>query len=975
MFDGKQVSEEEAVRIMRSNNFVDPETGRKSVFYPDQKSAIAAAQRRTSGELGQYGGGMSNLDRALEALRAADKAGNTEDAKKLAGVVRRLQGGEQPQAEPAQREDLLGALNWGISRVLGAPVDVANAALSLVGLGSREPVGGAESIERGMGAVGVRTKEPAGAGELIAAGTGSAVAGLPAAPVMAGVRGAGALARTARHIGETFARRPIGTATFEVAAGAGSGGGQAIAREMFPENETAEMLGAMAGGFGLPALPALAFRLSGARLATKITTSQAGGFTRKGREAQASARLQSLAGSDIEGAIASLNAPGIVPGARITAAQKTGNRRIMALEREIGKTNQDLGDLQQRRFEQSNNVVRQEIQGLSEGGSVEATRNWIGARRDYLLGLMGERVKRAQALAAQTLARIGPQVDRATANAVVRREIEGAMNASIATERQIWDALPLELQAPAVSTRKALLASVSEMVKGDTLADLPDALRRHLTPTKGGRLRIGVSPSEQALTLHQWRSRALEQMRVAKAEGRRNDARHLDRFQEAILDDLGALEGQVSGDLGQQYRTALDFSRQLNEKFRRGTVGGLLGFKKTGGAAVDPSLTLERSLVRDKTEAGAAQAAVAVDDILRAVDGAPDAARGGMADFVKTMFAEQATNAAGGFNPTAAGRFLGRNQALLDRFPGLQTQFEEAVRTGRLSDDLQVRVGKLTKSLADKSKSRAALFADAHIEQEITSVLRDPDPGRAAKDLLRMTNKDRTGEATKGLRTALSEFLLAQGGKRSQVSGDVQQISGKDMRQAIFSDTESARRIRAVMDNIYGPAEKDSLKRIMTTLERLETARGPLPGVGGILQMADAPILEFMITTMGARGGAQLGAGTSGASLKTASMGAERMKQIFATFLDRVARKGTRGLLEEAINNRNLMRSLLMRTDTPTAKRFVSRHLHAWLIGLGDERVNEILKEEPSKEPSHKTSGLRRELDPQTPFLNTAVEG
>src|SRR5690606_10661222 len=93
---------------------------------------------------------------------------------------------------------------------------------------------------------------------------------------------------------------------------------------------------------------------------------------------------------------------------------------------------------------------------------------------------------------------------------------------------------------------------------------------------------------EEARVLHRARSRALEDMRLARAAGRRNEARILDRFQEAILADLDALEARATGDVGESYRNALNFSRQLNEKFRRGTVGRLLGFERTGAPAVPP---------------------------------------------------------------------------------------------------------------------------------------------------------------------------------------------------------------------------------------------------------------------------------------------------------------------------------------------------------------------------------------------------
>jgi len=47
MFGGKQVSSEEAFDIMRRNNWIDPETGRMMDFFPDVKSAEAAARARS----------------------------------------------------------------------------------------------------------------------------------------------------------------------------------------------------------------------------------------------------------------------------------------------------------------------------------------------------------------------------------------------------------------------------------------------------------------------------------------------------------------------------------------------------------------------------------------------------------------------------------------------------------------------------------------------------------------------------------------------------------------------------------------------------------------------------------------------------------------------------------------------------------------------------------------------------------------
>ena len=54
MFGGKEVSPDEAVEIMRRNNWVDPETGRKMTLFPDEAAALAAASQR-SNSLGRNG--------------------------------------------------------------------------------------------------------------------------------------------------------------------------------------------------------------------------------------------------------------------------------------------------------------------------------------------------------------------------------------------------------------------------------------------------------------------------------------------------------------------------------------------------------------------------------------------------------------------------------------------------------------------------------------------------------------------------------------------------------------------------------------------------------------------------------------------------------------------------------------------------------------------------------------------------------
>jgi hypothetical protein len=65
---------------------------------------------------------MTDLQRALQALRAADAAGNTEDATKLAALVRQLQGSSGAPEAPAPTSNVLaGAAQRGLDLVAGLP--------------------------------------------------------------------------------------------------------------------------------------------------------------------------------------------------------------------------------------------------------------------------------------------------------------------------------------------------------------------------------------------------------------------------------------------------------------------------------------------------------------------------------------------------------------------------------------------------------------------------------------------------------------------------------------------------------------------------------------------------------------------------------------------------------------------------------------------------------------------------------------
>jgi hypothetical protein len=163
----------------------------------------------------------------------------------------------------------LAAANEGLADTLGAPVDLSNAGLKLLGLPmSDDPFGGSTSIRNGLHALGIGQDSEAFAprstaeryAQSIARGVGQValpLGGMLAAGVRVGAAGAGlasqeggALAQGLRRMVSEAAARPGVALAGEVGGGVGAGVGGQAARDAFPGDPYADMAGQMLGGIG-----------------------------------------------------------------------------------------------------------------------------------------------------------------------------------------------------------------------------------------------------------------------------------------------------------------------------------------------------------------------------------------------------------------------------------------------------------------------------------------------------------------------------------------------------------------------------------------------------------------------------------------------------------------------------------------------------------------------------------------------------
>lgn len=849
--------------------------------------------------------------------------------------------GLRQQNEGMDRQGTTEQMNAGIFSVLGAPVDLFNAGLGAVGVPvSDTPFLGSRSLAGGAEAVGIRVadEEPETLAQHVARGGGEAAGALaPAGFVARGLAaGTGIAAGIGQQINREAVRAPARFAAAEIAAGAGAGAGRAVAEgsgvapHWAPWLETA---GGVVGGMG----PAGVMRAidSSPILGSAIRWGQGQvfPFTEAGARARASERVRSLS-EDPEAARAALDAPNE---AGLSPAAQTGDPRLISLER-TARRNDPVLDAQMRENEvAATAALREMVLAPSQGQTADATRAFLSDRMDSVLTRLDERVTEAGRRAQERIDAIRPERRASESALIVREEIETAYKAARSEESAMWNSVPEGTTVPTGSLR----ARYNDLVANTPRAqqdDIPEIARRMIAGKEGVRL----GDSETIREVYGLYSALRESARNARAAGNLNLARISDQLADAALEGLGA-GADVTTAAGLAINEARGVSRRLNNRFTRGPIGRLLGYSRDGGEAIAPEMTLASTI-----GSGRERGAVGVDSVRRAT--AAGESEQAMEDYLRSRFETQAMRGEN-LSLASAETFLRNNAETLDRFPQLQESFrstiEEAARAGRIERDSGQRAARLR----DPNQSVAAQFIGSPVEGEIERLLRANDPGDAAERLTRLARRDSSGKALAGLRGAFVSHLLG----RARIPVDVS-ASGVPQQPFVSGSTliESLRdpRTLAAAREILSPEQLDQLNMVATQFRRIEAAQsGSLPSVGpSVIDNPPNNVISFIARVAAARQGARAGAGTSGASLATASFASQRMQRI----LKRLTNDQAEALLVRALSgDRELFAALL--APATTRSESPSQRIIETLIALGAgdiaEAADQDTREQRALEP------------------------
>lgn len=802
-------------------------------------------------------------------------------------------GAPQPQPAPPSTTSFI---NRQIAAGLGAPVDIAAAGLGALGLETKAPFGGSESISNLFESLGIEVAPPEARaetlGQQVASGVGD-VAGmlLPFGGAAQAIsKGTGTAGSIAKQMLETFARSPTAALGLELAAGAGAGAGGFAAEQTFPESPAAKVTGQILGGIAAPASIAMAGLPT--KLGVRAAQKTFAPFTKTGGRIRAEERVKGLV-EDPEVAAQALREQTITD---LTPAQRVGEKRLLALEKEV--LDQDV-TLEGEFTKRSAANLQQLRSQLETEGDVGVLREVVEDRVARLQSSLDTRTQQAVDKAEQRVAKLTPSQRQSQASIIARDELEGALKSARSQERELWDSVP-EVDVDITGSKQAYQTLYKDTPRAQR-EDIP-AIAKALLKKEGLK---DVDKLKEAQGL---RSKLLEESRRARADGNYNKARISDNIADSLLGDMSASAG------GDELAEALAFSRGVNEKFKQGTVGKLLGTERVGGGKVAPELTLETSL-----GAGRARGDVALQDILKAAD-TPQLRQSAEQYLLGNL--ENVAIRDGQLNPQAAKRFVQQNEELLAKFPERKQQILDAAQAVEKAGRVGKQGERIAKNLTNTRKSKAAEFLNMPVDVEFDKILSKTtkNPRQSLLQLKRQASKDTSGEAQKGLKAGLIDSLVRKATARQFDEQGFPIISGKAMLNNLKD-----KRISDSLSAILTTSEIKQLKTIAKELGKFEDVK--LPNIQGIINDAPHLLLSTFARVAGARAGGEFSKGSAGGSLQTAQIFSSNARKL----IQRLTNDRARQILIEAVQDPDLMQTLLTNTTTKMGRRKVNRRLNAWI--------------------------------------------
>lgn len=486
-----------------------------------------------------------------------------------------------------------------------------------------------------------------------------------------------------------------------------------------------------------------------------------------------------------------------------------------------------------------------------------------------------------------------------------RRVIDNAYSQARAAERRMWASTPSNLTVQDPSVFRAWENILRETTTETGRRRLPSVLKNEfgrLNP-KTGKITKGSLPRNPTTKqLHELYSELgdLARSEADKAGGSAKTIRILKDMRRTLLDDLSSVDG------GDRYRKAVNVSRQLNDRFTKGTVGNILGFSSRGTGA-ESSETLD-VILRTSGEGRSN----AIKDLMRA---SPQTAER-IEEYMRDLFVTRAINIDNQRVYTSkAKEFLAENSSVLDQFPDLRRQLARAVDDQTVVDDLLGKSNVSNLSVTQRERLGTGVFLKANPGEEISRILNSPSGRpRMIRELVDAVKQDETGQAFQGLKSSFVDNLFQKAGNSGVIdefsqTRFVDGISLKNQIQKYSNDLVSS--------GAFTQEEITRLNVIADRLSNIQRTLGSRPAQGGIISDAPNQILSTIARIGGAQGGRVVAGKLGGGTVQTPGIGAGQAQKIIQNMTNDEARN----ILIRAVKDKSVMEDLLKNPERLTGNK------------------------------------------------------
>jgi len=931
-------------------------------------------------------------DQALNIKESREKLGDDE-------TMQILTTGTGYTKPDSQLEAAGMGVNYGLTNVLGLPVDLVNTGVQKAEQGARKainyltgaglstdeedllfsstnPVGGAKMQRQGLEALGLEqidNIEELPPEYRIAAQAGRVI-GEGGVPIFAPF----ALARAGIGVTHPFIQAAINSPKTvlaqEAAALGGAAQGAAFMQIIAPDNMYAQMAGEFIGSLASPTKIAgtLASPVTkGAKRALKTAF-----MGEKGAQSEAInqiARILVKQGYDPKEVAAQIDTllNSNISKSDLTGGQLTGNEALIGLENKIASTNSEFNKTAKDLLQNALGNIR--MMADQAGGDLSG-----GIRKAYFDTLLDAQVDNARNAVTQAAS----QFDAADMRGASKAAYEAVYNAEKQVrevEDVLWNAVPKNISATAQNTLQAFAGLRQRVLEGETLFRDPELER--VVNIFVNKIINDSSPMQGTTTsgeLVRFRSRLLTLAR-AKRSGANPDMEaysQLMKMADGALEDLNLLQGTGVD-------VARDFSVALNDRFSRTFAGEALQTQGSGALSINPEQTLERAFGSGKTSGDlnmqqlqqatefADQAAASASQAQRAADVTtpptnaiedqtlidvpssavstdrvvPTAETMGAAqeEFLQGYVAATRDPTTGEFSQQKLNRFLADNVQLLERFPELRGKIQNLSDNLRVADDTEAALG---------AAARAEDTSDV-----IVKALKGQNPTAEYSNLARVATESGP-EAVEGLKRATFDGLI-----RNSKSVDGNTIDINKLGAEFFGTAtpNGKTRVDLMLEaGVISPQEADEIGALISEGLRLDAVGKNTAQLNEVVDK-NADILNNVARIAGANLSNRLPISGVGPNLQSAQILSAQAKKLVEAI---PAGKVTNAIITLLQDPQRLSEGLRMAQSNPQGLReFIAETRDATVQGLVRTPTIGALTALEGEQPELPTSETDRMLE------------